>query len=125
MTKGIFKDPDLRRQNISKAMTGIPKSKEHNEKVALSRKLNPYKHSKERLDILSGIANSRPLSECEYCGKIMDINHIKQYHGDNCPQNPDYVDKRKPLTCPHCGKIGYGGLMYYRHFDNCKNKLIV
>lgn len=25
----------------------------------------------------------------------------------------------KKLTCPHCGKVGGGSVMYNHHFDNC------
>ncbi len=28
----------------------------------------------------------------------------------------------KPVTCPHCGLIGRGGVMKRYHFDNCKEK---
>jgi hypothetical protein len=29
------------------------------------------------------------------------------------------------VECPHCGKIGRGGVMKQHHFDNCKKKLDV
>jgi hypothetical protein len=28
----------------------------------------------------------------------------------------------RPMTCPHCGKIGAGGNMTRYHFDNCKHR---
>lgn len=36
-------------------------------------------------------------------------------------KDPEYRKKQEKI-CPHCGKIGYGGLMLLYHFDNCKNK---
>lgn len=31
-------------------------------------------------------------------------------------------EKTKPVTCPHCGKVGAMMVMPRWHFDNCKNK---
>lgn len=36
-------------------------------------------------------------------------------------KDPEYRKKQERI-CPHCGKIGYGGLMKVFHFDNCKKK---
>lgn len=32
-------------------------------------------------------------------------------------------EKTKPVTCPHCGKVGAMMVMPRWHFDNCKNKI--
>lgn len=47
---------------------------------------------------------------------------FKQKEGvKNKWKDPEYRKKQERI-CPHCGKIGYGGLMLLKHFDNCKKK---
>lgn len=50
-----------------------------------------------------------------------DVLHKQREGVKNKWKDPEYRKKQERI-CPHCGKIGYGGLMLLKHFDNCKKK---
>jgi group I intron endonuclease len=88
-----------------------------------------------------------PLEVCPYCGFQGKGITMRQFHFDNCLQNPnrnpvsfgrtkesiekqkDTLSKKPILTCPHCGLQSKSeSMMKGYHFDNCKynpNKNIV
>lgn len=99
------------RQKISKSNTGKNKKRtpEHNKKIG---EANRGKSSK--------------LIQCPYCEKIGGSSTMKQWHFENCKQNPagpKTTRKQQPMiTCPHCNKTGNGPRMKSDHFEYCKSK---
>lgn len=86
---------------------------------------------------------------CPYCGySNVRRGMMKSFHFKNCKwfgYDPEYVktrlhgtilekkaltsekmveicSRRPTVSCPHCGKLGKGPVMYKWHFDNCKHK---
>ena len=58
--------------------------------------------------------------------KIASINKISNTLKDYYKNNPEEKKRSlKTLTCPKCGKIGVGSVMYKHHFDNCGKKQII
>lgn len=64
---------------------------------------------------------SKPKLKCNWCGKeSRNLGVMNKFHFENCKSNPNYIDKRPDIICPHCGKVGKSNMMYKFHFDNCK-----
>jgi hypothetical protein len=81
-------------KNVSKATTGVPKSKAHRQAMSKARKgkkTGPC--SDERREAIRLSQKGKPCN------------------------NP-------VVTCPHCGKSGHSGAMVRWHFDNCKERKI-
>jgi hypothetical protein len=80
--------------NLSKALTGVPKSEEHKKAMSLSRKGK----------------KTGP------CSELRKQAIRASQKGKPC-NNPI-------VTCPHCDKSGHSGAMMRWHFENCKKKKI-
>ena len=133
---GIKNPSEKHRQNLSKALTGLKKSKEHLQKI--SKALTGRKFTDEHRANLrknhprTGLGEKIPEGSCLYCGKSCSTRHLEVYHGDKCLEHPDLTireqnrSERKSkanynrFQCPHCPKRVTWFRLETEHLDNCK-----
>ena len=80
---------------------GIPPTEEFRKQISDRMKLVDHK----------GVNNP-------FYGKKHTEEHKKYLSKLALENNPAYIEHE----CPHCGKIGHGGVMKRWHLDNCKHK---
>lgn len=99
---------EAHKKNISNALKGVSKSKEHVEKNKTA-------------------AKNRVRLKCEYCNVVANINNYKLWHGDRCKsklgnENIDrkHKNSRAKVECEHCLKwVDPSGYSRW-HGSNCK-----
>jgi hypothetical protein len=124
------------KENISKALSGKIRSKEHCNNISESKKGSTM-HPNTREGILK--ANTgRKLSE-EHIQKLSERSKGNTYnlgkkHSDETKKkmsesakgkkkSAEHIMKMKEkIVCPHCDKVGGKLIMPRYHFDNCKYK---
>ena len=137
---GVYSKETLKK--FSEVQKGKTQSKESNEKR--SKTLKGRKISQETIDkrlktikdnpkIYSQEDKSRISNQmkefnknnkliCPWCNKVCTVINAKNWHFDNCKENPNYSLKNE-IKCPYCGKSSRNKAMMKRwHFDNCKYK---
>jgi len=92
--------------NVSKAITGIPKSESHRKNLSISQaKVAAELRTGKSYDDIFGPERAKEVKK----------NMSVAQKGKPC-NNPIVI-------CPHCGKSGHSGGMSRWHFDNCKKKI--
>ena len=108
---------------ISMALTGVPKTEEHIQRmkethVGFTGKTCSLQH-KEKISIKR---KSQPKIVCEHCNKEVDLGNYKGYHGDNCRVKTG-VKKFTPVKeCEHCGLTCSASNYKRWHGNNCKSR---
>jgi len=147
--KGLTKETDERLRKMGEKRVGKTFTNDYIRKKKHESMLgkNTGRHSVERCRInskshmgikqrqeskekISNTLRNKPLQTCIYCGyQSRNGGTMKKYHGDNCKQNPNYIDKREIQTCEFCGfQSRAKNVIVQHHGTNCKyntNKSIV
>lgn len=107
------------RAKMSASQKGKIYSEETKRKISESKKNKPV--SEEMKIRISQKMKGRKFTEEHY--ENLRIARRKRVHSEQTKKNMSESFKKKPiLTCPHCEKMGKGGIMARWHFDNCKFK---
>lgn len=146
-TRKKISDNEQRGKNISAALKGRSKTKQHKlawkesringggwivtdvQKEKLSERMsgegNPMwgKTHDDRARTIISEANKQKII-CPHCKEEGGIAIMKRWHFENCKNAPNPIPRKKypKKVCPHCGKEGAGAQMMANHFENCKNK---
>ena len=112
---------EIRRKNreahIGKGL-GVKRSEKAKQKHLRTVSTEEYKINQKESYL------QRPEQSCKWCGySTRNISNLKQFHGDNCKYNPNYIPKKiiqLQLTCQYCGYTGNAGNIAKSHGDNCK-----
>lgn len=89
-------------------------SREHQVKAGKASAASPN-HNTKRLDHMNKMREAGKESPN---ANWKDLTHVKNMQ-TAAYESPNYHAKQTH-TCPHCGAIGKGNLMFFWHFNNCK-----
>jgi len=121
----------------AKKTTGLTRTKEQKDNISKGR-LNGKQSSTKGLKFGPAIKYS-----CIFCNKSVSAGNLKQFHNDNCKDNPLNHNMIRTLkesikdkislsrsnqvkeSCQHCGKLCDKGNLKKSHNDNCKYKVTI
>lgn len=91
-------------KNVSNALKGRPKSKEH-------------------IEAMRSRTQDTTSLTCPHCNKTGDYKNMKRWHMDRCKHNPNRLTDIDPelVTCNKCGYTARQSPNFYRnHNEHCK-----